>query len=404
MRKGESSVTGETERRRGFTTRAIHAAHYQGPGKGQPIAFPIFQTASFHFTSAEEQEAVSSGVEPGFSYSRVSNPTTDALHRTIADLEGAEDTFSFASGIGAIHAAVAAVVGSGEHVVCTRQVYGGTYNLLTRTLPRMGVVHTFADLTDLDAVARAITPETKLLWAETITNPTTDVPDLRALAELAHAHGALLAVDSTFTSPYLARPLELGVDLVVHSATKYIGGHGDLLGGIVAGSRGLMRRVRVLAVDTGGCAAPLEAWLMLRGLKTLALRMERHCANAAGLAAFLTGQPAVERVLYPGLAEHPQHGLAERQYAGFGGMLSFDVRGGRAGAFGVIDRLRMALRGASLGDADTLVSHPASISQRFLAPAERAAAGVTEGMIRVSVGLEDLPDIREDFRHALESA
>src|SRR5262249_772250 len=264
---------------RGFATRAIHGAHYRGPGLGQPIVFPIFQTASFHFDSAEEQEAVNAGREPAFFYSRTSNPTTDALHRVIADLEGAEEAVSFASGMGAISAAILAVVGAGEHVVCTQQLYGGTYNLLTRTLPRLDIPHTFVDATDLEAVAQALRPETKLIWAETICNPTTTVLDLRALAALAHERGALLAVDSTLTSPYLARPLEDGADLVVHSATKYIGGHGDLLAGIVAGRHELIRRVRVICNDVGGCAAPLEAWLMLRGLKTLALRMERHCAS-----------------------------------------------------------------------------------------------------------------------------
>src|SRR5262249_33925813 len=250
----------------GFATRAIHGAHYRGPGLGQPIVFPIFQTASFHFDSAEEQEAVNAGREPAFFYSRSSNPTTDALHRVIADLEGAEEAVSFASGMGAISAAILGVVGAGGHVVCTQQLYGGTYNLLTRTLPRLGITHTFVDATDLDAVARAIRPETRLLWAETICNPTTTVLDLQALAGLAHARGALLAVDSTLTSPYLARPLEDGADLVIHSATKYIGGHGDLLAGVVAGPSTLLRQVRAICNDLGGCAAPLEAWLMLRGL------------------------------------------------------------------------------------------------------------------------------------------
>jgi methionine-gamma-lyase len=339
----------------------------------------------------------------GIAYSRTANPTTDALHRTLADLEGAEDAQSFASGIGAIHAAITALVGAGDHVVCAKQVYGGTYNLLTRTLPRFGIAHTFADMTDLDEMERALRPETKLIWAETISNPTTAIPDLRALAALAHAHGALLAVDATFTSPYLARPLEDGVDLVVHSATKYIGGHGDLLAGTIAGSRALIHKTLVMRADAGGCAAPLEAWLMLRGLKTLALRMERHCSNARALAQFLAGHPRVARVYYPGLPEHPQHALAAERYGSFGGVLSFEVCGGKKAAFAVIDGLRIALRASSLGDADTLVLHPATVSHRWLSREARAAADITDGMIRVSVGLEDLSDILDDFGHALET-
>ena len=387
---------------RGFTTRAIHSAHYHGDGKGQPIAFPLFQTSSFHFETAEDQESVATGREPGYAYSRASNPTTDALQRTIANLEGAEDATSFASGIGAVAGAILAVVSSGQHILATEQIYGGTYGLLTRTLPRFKVSHSFADATDLAAFERAIQPETKLIWAETISNPTTAVLDIRALAEMAHAHGALLAVDSTFTSPYLARPLEDGADLVVHSATKYIGGHGDLIAGVVAGSRELVRKAHMIRVDFGACAGPLEAWLMLRGLKTLSLRMERHCANALGLARFLQEQPGVVKVHYPGLESHPQHALATQRMPGFGGVVSFEVAGGKDAAFRLINALKMALRASSLGDADTLVLHPASISHRGLSAADRARAGVSEGLIRVALGLEDLPDIIADFDQALK--
>ena len=393
-------------RRRGFATRAIHGARYRSAGKGSPIAFPLFQTASFYFESAEEQAAVAAGELEGFSYSRTTNPTTAALHETIADLEGGEDALSFASGMGAIHAAMTAVVGAGDHILCTRHVYGGAYSLLTRTLPRLGITHSFVDMTDPAAVKAALRPETKLLWAETIGNPLTTVLDLRALATIAHEHGALLGVDNTFASPYLARPLEDGADLSAHSATKYIGGHGDLIAGVVVGSRALIHRALVICADVGGCAAPLEAWLMLRGLKTLNLRMERHCANALGLARFLTEQPGVARVHYPGLPGHPQHMLATERFgaqAGYGGVLSFEVDGGKAAAFKVINGLRMALRAGSLGDTDTLVSHPASISHRLLSAEARASSGVTDGLIRVSVGLEDLPDIRDDFAQALAS-
>lgn len=398
----EQHDTHDTHDRRGFSTRAIHGAHYHGSGKGQPVVFPLFQTASFAFESAEEQEAIAGGHEPGFVYSRGGNPTTEALHQTIAGLEGAEAAQSFASGVGAISAAMMATVRSGEHILCTQAVYGGTYNLLTRTLPRFGVTHSFADATDLDAFERAFRPETKLVWAETICNPTTTVLDIRALAELAHAHGALLAVDGTFTSPYLARPLADGADLVVHSATKYIGGHGDLIAGIVAGREELVRRALVIRNDVGGCAGPFEAWLMLRGLKTLALRMERHCVNALGLARYLEEHPAVRRVNYPGLESHPQHALARERMPAFGGVLSFEVAGGKPGAFRVLNAMRMAMRAASLGDADTLVSHPATTSHARVSRADREAAGVPDGMIRVALGLEDLADILADFQQALD--
>jgi len=366
--------------------------------------FPLFQTASFSFESAEEQAAVAAGAQEGFSYSRSTNPTTNAFHEVIADLEGGEEAVSFASGMGAIHAAMTAVVGAGDHILCTDKVYGGTATLLTRTLPRFGVTHSLVDMTNLDAVRAAIRPQTKLLWAETIGNPLTTVLDLKALAQIAHEHGALLGVDNTFASPYLARPLEDGADLVAHSATKYIGGHGDLLAGAVIGSHDLIHRAKVICVDVGGCAAPLEAWLMLRGLKTLNLRMERHCANALGLARFLVEHPGVERVNYPGLPNHPQHTLATERFGvmvGYGGVLSFEVKGGKAAAFQVIDRVKLALRAGSLGDTDTLISHPATISHRLLTPEARAVSGVTDSLIRVSVGLEDLPDILDDFRQAL---
>ncbi len=387
----------------GFATRAIHGAHFHSERPGNPIAYPIFQTASFDFATTGLQDAVSGGRADGFGYSRLGNPTVDAFERVLANLEGAEEACAFASGMAAIHAALVALVGSGEHMVVTRDVYGGTYSLLTGALPRLGITHTLVDMTDLDAVRAAIRPQTRLIWAETVSNPTTVVLDLPALAQIAHERGLPLGVDATFTSPYLSSPLAQGADLSMHSATKYLSGHGDVIAGAVSGSAELMRRVRGVLINAGGILAPLEAFLLLRGMKTLEIRVDRHCLNARNLAAALERHPLVERVYYPGLASHPQHELARRLLRDFGGMVSFTVRGDIKTARAVVDGLRLALRAGSLGDADTLASLPVMTSHRVMDPAARAACGVTDNMIRVSVGLETSEDITGDFIAALDA-
>lgn len=387
----------------GFSTKAIHAAHFEGAQASDPIVFPIFQTASFNFENNDIMEAVNSGQRSGFGYSRGGNPTVDAFEQTLALLEGADAAVGFASGMAAIHAAITAFVGAGDHLVVTRNVYGGTYHLLTAILPRMGVTHTLVDMTDLAAVEAAITPQTKLLWAETISNPTTVVLDLPALAELAHARGLLLMVDATFTSPYLSSPLAQGVDLSVHSATKYLGGHGDVIAGAVAGRNEIVKQVRGMMSGAGGNMAPLEAFLLMRGMKTLEIRMDRHCQNAQSLANVLAQHPLVETVHYPGLPTHPQYALAQRLLRGPGGMLSFTVHGDGYTARAVADHLVLALRAGSLGDADTLASLPVITSHRLMSPADRAIAGVTDTLIRVSVGLENQQDIVADFINGLDA-
>ena len=386
----------------GFSTRAIHGAHFHSGQASDPVVFPIFQTASFNFESTDVQDDVNSQRQPGFGYSRAGNPTVDAFERTVALLEGTDAACGFASGMAAIHAAMAAFVSAGDHLVVTRDVYGGTYHLLTDVFPRLGITHTFVDMTDLAAVAAAITPQTKLMWAETISNPTTIVLDLPALAELAHARGLLLGVDATFTSPYLSSPIAQGVDIVAHSATKYLSGHGDVLAGVVAGRTEIMGPVRGIMMSIGGTMAPLEAFLLSRGMKTLEIRFDRHCQNARQLAETLQQHPLVENVFYPGLATHPQHALAQRLLRDFGGMVSFTVRGDHFTARAVIDHLVLAMRAGSLGDADTLVSMPVMTSHRLLSPEARAASGVTDTMIRVSVGLENSADIIADFQQALD--
>jgi cystathionine beta-lyase/cystathionine gamma-synthase len=386
----------------GFSTRAIRAASRVPEAPQPPINVPIYQTATFEVADAAELAALLSFERPGHSYTRHSNPTHAALESALAELEGAEAGLATASGMAAIHAVVLSNLRSGDDLVMPRAVYGGMVGLAGSVLERSGIGHLAVDTTDLDAVAAAIGPRTRLVWLETISNPTTAVADIAAIAELAHARGVLLAVDNTFASPALARPLELGADLVVHSTTKYIGGHSDLSGGMVLGSAERVAAARTVVINVGGNAAPFEAFLALRGLKTLALRMERHSANAIGVARALEGAPGIARVLYPGLAAHPQHELAMRILCDgmAGGMLALELSGGRRHGEQFLERVRVAVHATSLGGVETLVSHPASSSHRQLDDEGLAAAGLTPGMVRVSVGLEDEADLVEDLRAA----
>jgi methionine-gamma-lyase len=392
-----------TEDRRGFTTRAVHASRAGEPVVQEPASVPIYQSAPFIFGDMEQFAAVGkSKISGGYLYTRWGNPTVEALARTVASLEGAEASACFASGMGAIHAAVASCVRAGEHVVSARQIYGGTYGLFHEFLPRTGVEVTFVDVTDHRAVEGAFRDDTRVLYFETIGNPTLPVADLDLLVGIARARGATVIVDATFTTPYLLSVAEHGVDLVVHSATKYLGGHSDVTAGVVSGRAEAIARIRHLGIDYGGCLAPLDAWLTTRGIQTLSLRMERICANALAVATFLADHAGVERVTYPGLASHPQHDLActllER---GFGGMLTFEVSGGIAGGRRVLERVRLASPAASLGGTKTLIVHPASITHTQLSRAEREAAGITDGMLRVSVGIEDAADLMADLDRAL---
>jgi cystathionine beta-lyase/cystathionine gamma-synthase len=398
-------VTRDDSRAKGFATRAIRAAA-RSPEVGQrPTAVPIYQTATFASADAAELGDVLTDREPGYAYSRIDNPTTAALAAAVAELEGAEAGYAFASGMAAIHAALVSVLEAGDRVVCTRAVYGSTRSQLVNILRRLGVTTEFVDATDHAAVEAALAAApTRVLYAETISNPTIVVADHRALAALAHRHRAAYVVDNTFASPYLCRPIELGADVVVESATKYLGGHSDVLAGIVVGSREAIRRVRDVQVDTGGTLAPLSAFLVLRGIATLALRMERHSATAAALAAWLERQEGVLRVYHPSLASHPQHEVAARQLAAGGGMLAFEVAGGRAAGREVIDGLSITELTASLGSVHTMVVHPPSTTHRQLDEAALAEAGIAPGLLRVSVGLEDLEDLVADFDRALAAA
>jgi cystathionine beta-lyase/cystathionine gamma-synthase len=390
--------------RLGDSTRAIRAAARTPELLQRPTSVPIFQTATFTSADAEALAAVVGDPRAGYSYSRLSNPTTTALGDAYAEIAGGEAGIALASGMAAIHAACAAVLRAGDRVVAPLAAYGSTRVQLTGYFGRFGVEVELVDTTDLEAVATALAAKpARLLYAESSANPTTFVADHAALAGLAHRHGAVYVVDNTFASSHVCRPLEHGADLVVESATKYLGGHSDVIAGVVAGSAELIDTVARVRTDTGAVLAPFEAFLVLRGILTFPVRMDRHGQNARALAGWLERQDGVERVLYPGLPSHPQHAVVERQWRpdNGGGMLSFEVAGGRAAGQAVIDALGLTERTASLGSVHTMVVHPPSTSQRQLSEAELVASGINPGLLRVSVGLEDVEDLVADFDRAL---
>ena len=390
----------------GFSTRAIRAASRVPDAPQPPVNVPIYQSSTFEVGSAQDLADLLEFKTPGHSYTRYSNPTHAALEATLTELETAEAAHVTASGMAAVHAAILSISVPVDHVIAPRALYGGTFSLLAGLLARYGIGHSFVDQTDASAVEAAITDRTRLVWLETIANPTTDVPDIAAVSALAKDHGSLVGVDNTFASPYLCNPLTLGADLVVHSLTKYIGGHSDLLGGVVLGSAERVGAARHVAVEVGGNANPFEAFLALRGIKTLAVRMQRHSENALAVAHALEGAAGVAGVRYPGLVSHPQHELACEQLRGgmAGGMMAVDLAGGREAGERFLDEIRVAVHATSLGGVDTLCSHPATSSHRQLNDEELAAAGLTAGTIRVSIGLEDADDLIADLSHAAEVA
>jgi methionine-gamma-lyase len=388
----------------GFSTRAIRAASRAPRVAQAPSTVPVYQSATFAAADAQELGDVAADPRSGYAYSRISNPTSIALGDAYAELAGAEAGVALGSGMAAIHAALAANLRAGDRVVAPLAIYGSTRTQLVDTFERFGVRVEFVDLTDPAAVSRALAAApTAVVYAETIANPTTVVTDHGAIAAVAHEHGATYIVDNTFASPYVCRPLELGADLVVESATKFLSGHSDVIAGVVAGRGDLVRQVEKVRIDTGGIGGPWDAFLVLRGIQTLAVRMDRHAATAAALAAWLERQDGVARVLYPGLPSHPQHEVAVRTFrAGvFGGMLAIELAGGREAGRGLIDALQLTERTASLGSVHTMVVHPPSTSQRQMTDAQLAAAGITPGLLRISVGLEDLEDLQGDLAQAL---
>ncbi len=376
-----------------FATRAIHAGQGADPATGATVV-PVYQTVTY------TQEGL--GRHRGYEYSRTDNPTRHALEEALASLEGGRHGLAYASGMAAI-AGTMQLLRAGDHVVVADDLYGGAYRLFTRVLPDWGARFSFVDATRPEEVAKALEPDTRMVWIETPTNPMLRLVDVAACAEIARGHGALLVVDNTFATPFLQNPLALGAHLSVHSTTKYIGGHSDVLGGaVVVDDDALAEKLRFTRNATGGIPGPWDAWLTLRGLKTLALRMRQHQENAARVAAFLRERPQVSAVHYPGLSDHPGHALAARQMRGFGGMLSLDLVAGEAGARVLCEATRLFSLGESLGGVESLVGYPWTMSHAAFPPEEKRRKGITEGTVRLSVGIEDAEDLCADLAQALD--
>jgi len=389
-----------------FITRAVHAGERAPRPDYTPVATPIHPTVGFVYDSMDDLDAIFATTRDGYVYPRYGSPTVTAFEQAVADLEGGEAAFAFASGMAAIHVALlAAGVKAGTAVVAALDVYGATFALLGRLLAELGAQAHFVDVADLAAVEAALAATRPVaVLAEIISNPLLKVANVPALSELAHRFGAQLLIDNTFASPYLFNPLAHGADYCLHSATKYIGGHGDVMAGVVVTSAENRRKLYELNKLVGSVLGPFEAWLAMRGCKTLPLRMRQQCANAARVAQWLAAQPKIARVNYPGLMAHPQHELARRLFGerGFGGMLSFEIAGAdRARAFRFMEALELCLPATTLGDIYTLVLHPATSSHRALSPGERARVGIGEGLVRLSAGIEDADDIIADLDQAL---
>lgn len=384
----------EQDRKWRFSTLAIHAGQPSDPTTGA-VTFPIYQTSTFH-----QEEP---GVHKGFCYSRTGNPSRQALEENLAALEGARRGLAFASGLSAINT-VLNLLRAGDHVVTCRDLYGGSYRIFTKLYTKFGVEFTFVDTTRVEEVETALTPRTKVLWLESPSNPLLTVTDIAACAALARGRGVLAVVDNTFATPYLQRPLDLGADIVVHSTTKYLGGHSDVIGGgLVTNNDDLYEELKFYQNTVGAVPGPLDCFLVLRGTKTLAVRMDRHCANAREIARWLAGHPKVERVYFPGLPDHPQHALAARQMRDFGAMVSFEVRTDVEGTKAFIRRLRLWTLAESLGSVKSLLAHPPTMTHASVEPEVRRRNGINDGLVRLSVGLEDAADLIEDLDQALEA-
>jgi cystathionine gamma-lyase len=377
----------------GFATRAIHAGQDADPATGATVV-PIYATSTYTRAAL--------GQHKGYEYSRSGNPTRTALETCLAALEGGECGLAFASGMAAT-TAVLSTLNPGDEVAAAADLYGGTFRLLEKVFKPWGLVARYTEDVTPAGFAKVMSAKTRLVWIETPTNPLLQIVDIAALAELAHKQKTLLAVDNTFASPYLQQPLSLGADLVVHSTTKYLGGHSDVIGGAVIGSKELLGPIAFYQNSAGGVPGPFDAWLTLRGLKTLAVRMDRHSANARRLANWLAEHPKVQKIFYPGLAGHPGHDIAKRQMHDFGGMISVHLKGGKEAALRLLTRTRLFSLAESLGGVESLIGHPATMTHASIPAEIRQARGVDDGLVRLSVGIEDFADLQEDLRQALAS-
>jgi cystathionine gamma-lyase / homocysteine desulfhydrase len=373
-------------------TKLIHGG-ITGDSKTGAVSVPIYQVSTY------KQEGI--GVHSGFEYSRTGNPTRYALEELIKDIEGGEAGFAFSSGMAAI-TAVTMLLSSGDHIILTDDVYGGTFRVMSKVLSRFNINFTFVDTTDLELVKNAITPDTKALFLETPTNPLLKITDIYAAAQLAKNHHMITIVDNTFATPYWQNPIELGADIVLHSATKFLGGHSDVVAGlVVVNDKDLARDLHFIQNSTGGVLGPQDAWLLMRGIKTLGLRMEEHEKNTKEIVSFLNHHPSVKKIFYPGLETHPGHSIAKRQSRGFGGMVSFDLGNGHS-AEKLLTNVKYFTLAESLGAVESLISLPAKMTHASIPSNRRARLGITDGLIRISVGLEDVEDLIADLKHGLE--
>jgi len=386
---------------KGFSTKSVHGG--EEPDHMGSVVAPIYETAVFAFSKTQELLEVIEHKKEGFIYSRWDNPSVRAFERTMACLEDAQEAAAFSSGMAAVTTTVLSLVGSGDHVVSTRDVYGGTFQFFKEFLPRLGIEVSMVDVTDSEEIAKSVRGNTKIVYAETPTNPTLKIADLSKIAGLTKKRSSkvITVIDSTLASPFNLKPLRFGIDLVVHSATKYLGGHNDVTGGVVCGAGDYVTKVKDARKIFGGTLDPFAAWLLSRGLKTLGLRMERHNSNGMKVARFLEGHPKVKRVYYPGLSSHSQHSLAEKQMRGFGGVVSFEIFGDIRKTMHFVDSLKLCQLGASLGGTETLATQPVTSSHHFMSPEDREDAGISDQLVRLALGIEDPEDIIADLEQAL---
>ncbi len=386
-----------------FSTLCVHGSGGVDPQTGA-LSIPIYQSSTFAFKNAKHGADLFAGEQEGYVYTRLGNPTQAAFEQEMAFLEGGEAALAFASGMAAISGIILFFCKNGDNLVSSDTVYGGTHNLYKETLPLWDIHSREVDATHLENIENAIDERTRLIFIETPANPTLSVIDIAGCARIARKHNIPLVVDNTFATPYLQKPLDMGADIVVHSATKYIGAHGDTISGVVIGAKELVDNLRALILrDLGAVISPLNAWLLLRGLKTLPVRMDRHCANALEVAKYLSFHPKINWVKYPGLTTHPQYDLAKKQMTNFGGMITFEVKGGRKAGEKLMNSVGLITLAVSLGDCETLIEHPGSMTHSTYSAEELEETGITEGLIRLSVGLEDPQDIITDLKLALKN-